>query len=567
MSFALSAAVTGLQAHQSMLDVAGNNLANVNSVAYKSSSVNFAELLSQTMKRASAPAGNLGGTNPQQKGTGVSLSNIAKNMTQGNILSTGQDLDMAIDGNGYFVVRSGDNQDYYTRVGAFSVDAENNLVDPATGYKVQRMGTTGEAAGFQSGSEIKVPYNVPMEASATSLVTLSGNLRTTAEATDASYHTMRADTGLLESGGDPASSSTALSALDWTGGGAPVAGDGAFVRISWVNDAGVAMGPRDINVDTTADTVGDLLSDIETDINAFANTDFTLSVDSQGRVVFTNNNSGYSQAQITNFTFNAGAAPRDGTITFPTFFDLVTPGGEDVKSFNFNIYDENGGEHTVAAAFVRDDTPANTWDMVVTSISGENARAFGDGYDRRIAGITFNNNGSFKEITDATTTISAAFGTMAQTFDFDFGSASKFDGLTQFAADQSTATALKQDGYSTGMLSSVSVDNSGLIVGTFTNGVRADIAMLKVAIFQNPAGLEGVGDGYFLTSSNSGTPIETGALSGGAGAIKGKSLEKSNVDTATEFVNLMQAQNGFQANARTIRVASDVLRELTNIVR
>ena len=95
MSFALSAGVTGLQAHQRMLDIAGNNLANVNTTAFKAKRITFSELLSETIKKASQPTGTTGGTNPQQMGSGVGVAGISPNMTQGNIVNTGNPLDMA----------------------------------------------------------------------------------------------------------------------------------------------------------------------------------------------------------------------------------------------------------------------------------------------------------------------------------------------------------------------------------------------------------------------------------------------------------------------------------------
>jgi len=178
MSTALSAGVTGLQAHQRMLDVSGNNIANVNTTAFKSSRINFAELISETFAKASQPTSTIGGTNPQQLGSGVGISGITVNMTQGNIVKTGNPLDLAIEGAGYFVLSNG-QQDIYTRAGAFTTDLGNNLVDPATGYKVQRIGSVGESDGFQTvgNSDILIPYNIALPASATSLVSLSGNLR------------------------------------------------------------------------------------------------------------------------------------------------------------------------------------------------------------------------------------------------------------------------------------------------------------------------------------------------------------------------------------------------------
>ena len=140
------------------------------------------------------------------------------------------------------------------------------------------------------------------------------------------------------------------------------------------------------------------------------------------------------------------------------------------------------------------------------------------------------------------------------------------DGLSQVGG-ASTAAPSKQDGYASGWLSSISVSSEGVLVGVFSNGARRNIAALELATFQNPAALSSQGGNYFQTTSNSGTPLLTKALSGEAGSVQGGALEKSNVDVATEFVNLIQAENGFQANARTIKVANDMLQELTNLIR
>ncbi len=146
------------------------------------------------------------------------------------------------------------------------------------------------------------------------------------------------------------------------------------------------------------------------------------------------------------------------------------------------------------------------------------------------------------------------------------GSAGQSDGLTQFDAN-STAVAREQDGYTAGSFSGLSVSNGGVVVGAFTNGIKKDIATLQLALFQNPTALESMGDGYFSPSANSGEAIATQALSGGAGSIQGGALEASNVQAAKEFVSLIQAQNYYQANARTIKIANEMLKELTNLIR
>jgi len=130
------AGVSGLKAHQQQMDVIGNNIANVNTTGFKGSRVTFKEMLSQTINGASSPQGDRGGTNPKQIGLGVQLGSIDKNMGQGSLQSTGKETDVAIQGNGFFIVNDG-NQNLYTRAGNMSFDEEGFLVNSATGNRVQ----------------------------------------------------------------------------------------------------------------------------------------------------------------------------------------------------------------------------------------------------------------------------------------------------------------------------------------------------------------------------------------------------------------------------------------------
>jgi flagellar hook protein FlgE len=207
--------------------------------------------------------------------------------------------------------------------------------------------------------------------------------------------------------------------------------------------------------------------------------------------------------------------------------------------------------------------------MLLTSITGDINQMTMD--NRRINDITFDaGDGSYAGLggTDsAEFTITFGHDTSSpQTIQLNLGTQGKLDGLTQFAGN-STAVAREQDGYEAGRLSAVSVNNEGILIGAFSNGIKKNIATLEIGLFQNTSGLERVGNGYYVPSANSGEAIATQAMTGGAGSIHGGSLEKSNADVATEFVNMIQAQNGFQANARTIRVANDILRELTSLIR
>jgi len=259
----------------------------------------------------------------------------------------------------------------------------------------------------------------------------------------------------------------------------------------------------------------------------------------------------------------------------PAYFEVITVGGDEVKSFNIVIYDSQGGSHVLSGAFVRNPDPAkvNLWDLIMTSISGNVAGIDISGLsDRRIRDIKFNGaDGAFAGLdtgTGDTPQFRVTFGHRpdAQVITVNMGTQGQFNGLTQFART-STAVAKEQDGYATGELASVSVSNDGYVIGTFTNGVKKNIAALQIALFKNPSGLESIGSGYFAPSVNSGDAAPTLAMTSGAGAVRGGSLEKSNADVASLFVTMIEAQNGYHANARTIRIANEMLKELTNLIR
>jgi len=566
MSSALSAGVSGLKAFQQMLDVAGNNIANVNTTAYKASTIHFSELLSETIKKASQPTSNTGGTNPVQVGSGVGVSGIVADMTQGDITSTGNALDMALEGQGYFVLNDG-QQNVYTRAGSFSVDEKCYLVDSSTGYRVQRIGNYGEAEGFQvaGDSDLRVPYDVAMAAAATNTVTVSGNLSSNAITTAGKANVLTASDAFTINSGTAATAGATLSTLDqWTDATSGGTGTGTFT-ISGLNHDGDALVDTGMAV-TGATTLDDIVNHINTVLDAGgtagANGVATLV---NGKICITDAKTGYSLSDA-NMSFTS----TDGT-KFKTspYFEITNVGGDEVKSVSLTVYDRLGSAHVLSAAFVRTDT-ANKWDMVLTSITGDVSSITTDG--RRISGIDFNKaDGSLAGL-DTTIGDTSAFGVSfaadpgsEQTINVSMGTVGQLDGLTQFAGD-STAVASGQDGYTAGRLSSVSADNEGLLIGTFSNGVKKTIGAVEIALFQNPAGLESTGSGYCVTSANSGEAVYTQAKSGGAGTLQGSSLEKSNADTATEFVNLITAQNGFQANSRTIKVASEILQELATLI-
>ncbi len=562
MSYALSSGVTGMQAHQEMLDVAGNNLANVNTTGFKASRADFAALLSQTLSQASQPTDSVGGTNPQQIGSGVGVVSITADMTQGSIVNTGNPLDMAIEGEGYFVVSNGE-QALYTRAGAFGVDADGYLVDSATGYRVQRIGLTGEADGFQitGNSDIQVPYDVALPAQATSEISFTGNLSSDAKGTEAAQ-ILISNLAYTTGDGGEAMATTEIDQLDQFSGGSGTdgqlgAGQTGTITISGYNKDGTDLTSGLTFTVAGTTTMGDLVDHLNNNVLADATASFA-----NGRIRITDNETGYSRSDIS-LSYSGS-----GSLKTPAYFEISTVGGDEFQSANIAVYDTQGGKHVLSAALVRTGT-TNTWDIVLTSITGDVLHISPE--SRRVSGLTFNpQSGAFSGIPDTETAqfvISFAHDAAhTQTIALDFGTTGSFNGLTQFAGN-STAVAREQDGYGAGNLSAVSASSDGMLVGSFTNGVKKDLATLAVALFRNPSGLESVGGGFFVGSANSGGAVITQAMSTGAGSIHGGALEKSNADVATEFVTLIEAQNGFQANARTISVANDILRELTNLIR
>jgi len=183
MSFlrSLFSGVAGIRNHQVMMDVLGNNISNINTVGFKGGRVTFGELYAQTLRGASQPVGNNGGTNPMQVGLGMTVNSIDTLFGQGNIETTGQPTDMAIQGSGFFIVKK-DGKTAYSRVGTFSLDAEGKLVNPGNGAILQ--GKLANAQGvIPSGTalvDVKIALDAQSPAKATTTVKFAGNLDSSA---------------------------------------------------------------------------------------------------------------------------------------------------------------------------------------------------------------------------------------------------------------------------------------------------------------------------------------------------------------------------------------------------
>ena len=171
----LFSGVSGLRAHQTMLDVVGNNIANVNTIGFKSSEIEFEDTLSQALKAAGAPQGTQGGTNPAQVGLGVEVAAINTTFTQGPAETTGVSTDLMIQGDGFFIVNDA-GQQVYTRDGAFKFDADGNLTTADGGLVQGWTATNGTVNTSSPVTAIKLPLGASLAPVATTSATLAGNL-------------------------------------------------------------------------------------------------------------------------------------------------------------------------------------------------------------------------------------------------------------------------------------------------------------------------------------------------------------------------------------------------------
>ncbi len=180
MMRSLYSGVSGLQNHQTRMDVIGNNISNVNTIGFKRGRVNFQDMISQQMQGAAKPTDELGGVNPKEVGLGMTVAAIDNIFTQGNLQSTGVSTDIAIQGNGFFVLKDGE-ESFYTRNGAFSLDMNGTLVNPANGMRVQGW-MAEEVNGIQivttaaTPTDLVIPVGAKDPARATQNVNFACNL-------------------------------------------------------------------------------------------------------------------------------------------------------------------------------------------------------------------------------------------------------------------------------------------------------------------------------------------------------------------------------------------------------
>ncbi|BDY13086.1 flagellar hook-basal body complex protein [Hydrogenimonas cancrithermarum] len=583
MMRSLWAGVSGLQAHQIAMDVEGNNIANVNTTGFKYSRVNFADLLNQTSKIATAPQGELGGKNPMQVGLGTQVSSITKIFKQGSVQTTDKNTDLAIQGDGFFVISSDGGRTYkYSRNGDFVFDAAGNFVDN-NGYIVQgwlRDPETNEIDSTGPIQNITIPPGLTTPANATSTVALKANLnsgqmiknKSTVFALDTTGTNTSDEARAIANAGksyyldfktlfDGTGESLALQ----EGDAFSVSYDGGTNWHEYVYDDPNIPGSPTGAVFTTNE---DLRSQMQNDSGV------QVVINEQGKYELINNSGADMQVLVREPT-GAGHNLNQKLLDVFTPLEGTIPDGDSkisqslysaTHASSIDIFDSLGTKHTLRFEFRKtaQNTSGSEW-MMILSVPQPSEINTTDPKNYLVGSISFNSDGSLSSFSPTNISFTGNNGSRPkQTVNLDLGTANLFDGMTSFDNPSSTS-GISQDGYPGGDLNGIRVDESGTLIGSFTNGRSFGLAQVAMASFANNVGLESSGGNTYIQTSNSGDPIIGKASTGKRGLIQASSLEMSNVDLSRSLTQLIVVQRGFQANSKTITTSDQMLQTLLQL--
>ena len=540
----LYSGVSGLINHQMKMDIIGNNIANINTVGYKDGRINFSEALNQTLS-TSTPGRGTGYINPMQVGLGMKTASIENIFTQGNLENTGVITDMALEGEGFFVLNSSSG-DFYTRAGQFYFNSEGKLVNQR-GLAVQGWmeNETNTSVGFGAGnmSDIVIDPNLISEAVASENVWLSGNLNAGLQ-TVAEVWNM--GSSLTEAGAN-ATGATLLNNLEQVS--TPyVAGD--TIVISGTDSDGTAVSA------TYTYAAGDTVQDLADAISAaYSGASATIA---DGRIVLTDNVAGDSSTSIS----LSNGTGNTGSITLPNYVNTV-PGVTGTSRTSVVVYDSLGKSHNVIVDFTKTTTDGQ-WTWEATTSGDETITSGSTGtVSFNEAGImtSFLYDGGVDKLT-----LDPGNGADSLGITIHAETGSDYSGISQFDS-LSTLNVREQDGRATGSLVGITIGHDGAIAGSFSNGAIENIAKVALAKFKNTGGLSDLGDGIYQESLASGTVEIQDLQIDDATAIISGSLEMSNVDLSKEFTEMITTQRGFQASAKVITTADQILDELIRLKR
>lgn len=555
MMRSMYSAVSGLKTHQTRMDVIGNNIANVNTVAFKSSSVTFSDILYQTTSNASGANATTGtgGVNAKQIGLGTTAAATKVSITSaGASETTGNPFDIRLtdkNSTNFFIVNNG-SENVFTRSGSFYVDGSGNLCMSSTGYTVmgwQVDETTGEIRkDTVSALRIMQEKNLTSAPEATTQATIAGVL-------DENDADVKSDAGKvmnLNFYDNLGYQYTAKFAIKAT------AKDGEYtVELTSILDSN----NKNITEGFTQAQMKEIFgnTDTETTIASYSTTlpncgytyDTTtgeLKTDPAGTVVKINDDGklndnsgktikdvfGVSDGNLKNIQNSKVAGNTDYVFkdVQTTVNGVVTHSRQIVKKSATNLL------------------KFNTEDGKFSSIGGGTDKSV----ELNLNNANLNKNGNFQNIT------------------VDFSQCLNYNnsGKSTIGADAGAVDGTTGKGRKLGAMTGISIDTNGRIYGTYDNGNTELLGQIAVAQFSNASGLEKVGESCYRTTLNSGEFDGIGVeISADGSSMTTGELEMSNVDLSSEFTSMITTQRGFQANSRVITTSDTLLEELVNLKR
>lgn len=551
MMRSMYSAVSGLKTHQTRMDVIGNNIANVNTVAFKSSSVTFSDILYQTTSNASGANATTGtgGVNAKQIGLGTTAAATKVSITSaGASETTGNPFDIRLtdkNSTNFFIVNNG-SENVFTRSGSFYVDGSGNLCMSSTGYTVmgwQVDETTGEIRkDTVSALRIMQEKNLTSAPEATTQATIAGVL-------DENDTDVKNDAGRvmnLNFYDNLGYQYTAKFAIKATGT------DGKYtVELTSVLDSNnkniiadldkkqIAQIFGNYNANATLGQYG-LTKDYEYDSvsksykNKTTGEKFPIKDATNNSTTFVGNNG--SQVSITEI-----------------FSGITTTIANNIKNATNKYkvaFDAQTGHATLTGEQTSYDLEFDTSSGKFKSIGGENPSVMLN--MGALSSSLINNNGNFQNITVD----------FSQCLNYENG------GKSTIGADAGATDGKTGKGRKLGAMTGIFIDTSGRIYGTYDNGNTELLGQIAVAQFSNASGLEKVGESCYRTTLNSGEFDGIGVeISADGSSMTTGELEMSNVDLSSEFTSMITTQRGFQANSRVITTSDTLLEELVNLKR
>lgn len=541
-------AVSGLKTHQTRMDVIGNNIANVNTVAFKSSSVTFSDILYQTTSNASGANATTGtgGVNAKQIGLGTTAAATKVSITSaGASETTGNPFDIRLtdkNSTNFFIVNNG-SENVFTRSGSFYVDGSGNLCMSSTGYTVmgwQVDETTGEIRkDTVSALRIMQEKNLTSAPEATTQATIAGVL-------DENDTDVKNDAGRvmnLNFYDNLGYQYTAKFAIKSTGT------DGKYtVELTSVLDSN----NQNITAKLTKQQMSQLFGNYQADATlgqyGLAK-GCTYDADTKQ---YEKDGKKY-QVSADSTVFQEVGNPTNTVSITEIFSGITTTMANDIKDKT----SKTNVEFDIATGHATVKGEKTSYDLVFDTSTGKFASIGGDTPSTMLnmsvlsSGL-LNNNGNFQNI-------SVDF---SQCLNYENG------GKSTIGADAGATDGTTGKGRKLGAMTGISIDTSGRIYGTYDNGNTELLGQIAVAQFSNASGLEKVGESCYRTTLNSGEFDGIGVeISADGSSMTTGELEMSNVDLSSEFTSMITTQRGFQANSRVITTSDTLLEELVNLKR